>query len=78
MTCMHRWNSNVLVEQLVCRSCGILVDKGEAVLVGDRIQISVELIRQMSQMPDFSSALVKVSEIRISEDGSKVLVMERL
>lgn len=49
-----------------------------AVVVGDTMRMSVELIRQLSELPDRSSLLVRVKEIRTEADGSKTLVMDSL
>jgi hypothetical protein len=47
-------------------------------VVHDRIRISVELIRQMADEPDFLSVVVEVKEIRLEDDGTKTLVLARL
>lgn len=53
-------------------------DAQQAVAVGDRIQISVELIRQITEEPDFTTHVVQVREVRAASDGTKVLVLERI
>lgn len=50
----------------------------QSVNVGDRMRISVELIRQIAEAPDFTTHTVRLREVRVEEDGTKTLVMDRL
>lgn len=46
--------------------------------VGDRLRFSTALLRQIHEGPDHESELVELVEVRIEEDGSKVLVVKRV
>ena len=48
----------------------------EAVYVGDLMKISVELIRAIAEQPNFTTHLVRLRQIRLEPDGTKVLVMD--
>lgn len=48
------------------------------VRIGDRMRISVELIRQLANDPDFTSPLVVLTEVRLAEDGTKILVLQKV
>jgi hypothetical protein len=48
------------------------------VRVGDRIRISVELIRQIQEMEAGRSELVELKEVRVSEDGTRVLYLSKV
>jgi hypothetical protein len=50
----------------------------ETLVVGDRMRISVELIRQIAEYPNFASFVVYLKEIRVEDDGTKTLVLERV
>lgn len=58
----------------VCITCTL----AKAVVVGDAIRFSVGLLRHMHDEPEHTSVLVKVAEVRTEDDGSKILVLERL
>ncbi len=45
------------------------------VLIGDKIRFSVELIRDIASMPDRSTQLLRVVEIRTEEDGTKYILV---
>jgi hypothetical protein len=47
----------------------------DALIVGDRMRISVALIRDLQEHEH--TLTVRVKEIRDEEDGAKVLVLER-
>lgn len=49
----------------------------DVVDVGDVIRFSVGLLKQLYEEPDHISLLVKVIEVRVELDGSKVLVLQR-
>jgi hypothetical protein len=49
----------------------------DALIVGDRMRMSVELIRDLQAHEPDRSIVVRVKEIRDEEDGAKVLVLER-
>lgn len=48
-----------------------------AVVIGDRIRISVALIKQIAEEPDHASVVVVLTGIVVEDDGSKVLVLQR-
>ena len=49
-----------------------------SVTVGDRIRFSVALIQDFARRPDHESPVLVLSEIRLDEDGTKILVLDRL
>jgi hypothetical protein len=50
----------------------------DAVRIGDHIRFSVELIRDFATLPDFSSPVLVLAEVRIEPDGTKILTVSRL
>lgn len=50
----------------------------DTVVRGDKIRISVALLRQLYDQPDHMSELVEVGEVRSEPDGSKMLVLNRV
>jgi hypothetical protein len=50
----------------------------EVIRVGDRMRISVALIRQIDAEIDGQSPVVEVAEVRLEHDGTKTLVMKRI
>jgi hypothetical protein len=62
----------------VCPAC-LRDDPPSSVLrVGDRMRISVELIRQIAAESDGTSPLVTVSLIKRQDDGTVLLTMSRV
>jgi hypothetical protein len=50
----------------------------EVVKVGDRIRFTVALLRDLEKLPEHRSFLVEVAEVRVEDDGGKILVLHRL
>lgn len=50
----------------------------ESIASGDLMRISVELIRQMVDEPDYTSPVVKVEKIVLEQDGTKTLWLTRI
>lgn len=53
------------------------VKLARAVTVGDRMRLSVALIRDYAALPDHASPVVILTEVRLEDDGTKILVMDR-
>ena len=77
MSHSHAWMEDVHSSTLTCRECGMVVTKGYPIVEGDKMRMSVELIRDLASRPDFTSTLVLVKEIRLNDDGTKTIWMER-
>jgi hypothetical protein len=75
-TCSHDWLEDVKVSDLLCKKCGIEVHKGEAIFVGDKMQISVELIKAISEQSEKPQTVV-VDRIEVGPDGIKTLWMRK-
>ena len=45
--------------------------------VGDKMRFSVELIEQIREIPDQRTELVEVVEIRVEDDGTKMVTLKR-
>jgi gamma-glutamylcyclotransferase (GGCT)/AIG2-like uncharacterized protein YtfP len=50
----------------------------DKVVVGDSFRFSVELLKQIDQLPDRSTQLVRLVEVRVEADGSKTLLLNNL
>lgn len=46
---------------------------GETIVIGDRIRMTVHLVKVISEMPESTSLLVEVTDIIEEPDGNKVL-----
>lgn len=47
------------------------------VFVGDKFRISTELLKQIADMPNGTSEVVELVEVRVESDDTKTLVVKR-
>jgi hypothetical protein len=48
----------------------------DEIVIGDRIRMSVGLIKGINKLPDHMSKVVVVKEIRVEDDGTRILMVQ--
>ncbi len=74
--CSRVWPGRKVVVMHSGLKLSIVRDASKVIQVGDSMRMSSQFIRELVALPDFTSARVRVREIKADADGTKTLWME--